>query len=500
VSKTRSTSGAVDGTSQPVDVLVAISRDGAARLGTQIEGQLRAAVRSGSLQPGVRLPSTRDLARELAISRRVVVEAYAQLAAEGYLVLRQGARPTVARLPLGAAGGDDPVPAAVRHRYDFRLSRPDVSAFPRSAWLRSLRDALATISDSELGYGDARGVERLRTALSAYLGRVRGVVSDPSQLLVTCGSMEGQGLVFRVLAAQGARRIAFEDPCLPDHRRVAERAGLEPVPIEVDRAGIRVDELRRADVSAVVLTPAHQHPTGAVLSGERRAALLDWLRETDAIAIEDDYDAEFRYDRAAIGSLQGLDPERIVYAGTASKTLAPGLRLGWLVAPRRLVAPLHEEKLMLDRGNARIEQLAFADFLDRGEYDRHLRRMRSRYRRRRDALVAALGRELPEAEIDGIAAGLHATVRLPAGDDEQAILAEGARRRLGLAALGDFRAACRDEPATLLLGYGQLPEPAIAAGVAELGEAVRAARQASGGRRSGKRGSPSSGISSQDAA
>jgi GntR family transcriptional regulator / MocR family aminotransferase len=224
-----------------------------------------------------------------------------------------------------------------------------------------------------------------------------------------------------------------------------------------------VDELPPAD--AVVVTPAHQHPTGALLSPERRAALAGWLRENDAIAIEDDYDAEFRYDRPAVGALQGLDPEHVVYAGSVSKTLAPALRLGWLVAPARLVERIAAEKTLADRGTSRIDQLAYADFLARGELDRHLRRMRTTYRARRDALIEAISTELPDAEILGIAAGLHATVRLP-HVEEDGLRAEATRRRIAFETMRDYDQ--RDGPATLLLGYAPLPEPTIRAGVREL--------------------------------
>ena len=286
-----------------------------------------------------RVPSTRDLARQLGVSRRVVVDAYAQLAAEGYLSLRQGARPRVsdaAAVASRGAGGGRRRRRRVA-RFDFRPSVPDVSTFPRAAWLRSLRQALATITDADLGYGDPRGVEVLRSALADYLGRVRGVVADPEHIVVTNGYTQGLGLVCHALAAAGAKRIALEDPSNPEDGLVAARAGLEPVLIGVDEAGTRVDELEHADADAVVLTPAHQHPTGVVLTGERRTALLAWLRASDAIAIEDDYDAEYRYDRAAIGALQGLDPDRVIYAGSASKTLAPALRIGWLVVPPSLL-------------------------------------------------------------------------------------------------------------------------------------------------------------------
>jgi GntR family transcriptional regulator / MocR family aminotransferase len=460
-------------TSQPLDLLLSVSRDGDRTLGAQIEEQLRGAIRDGALKAGARVPSTRDLARQLGVSRRIAVDAYAQLAAEGYLVLRQGARPRVsdaAPVAAATAAGLEPPPPP---RFDFRPSTPDVSTFPRAAWLRSLREALGTMTDADLHYGDPRGVEVLRSALADYLGRVRGVVAEPARVLVTCGYTQGLDIVCRALAAGGAKRIAVEDPSNVEQQWTIARAGLEPVLVAVDDRGIRTDELERVDADAVVVAPAHQHPTGAVLSGKRRTALLSWLRARDAIAIEDDYDAEYRYDRAAIGALHGLDPDRVVYAGSASKTLAPALRLGWLVVPPRLLDAITHEKLLADMGTARIEQFAFADFLTRGELDRHLRRMRARSRPRREALVAALAGELPEATVQGIAAGLHATVQLPRGD-EQAIREEAARRRIRFNTMTDYQPHASGPP-TLMLGYANVPEPAIRSGVRELAAAVRAA-------------------------
>jgi GntR family transcriptional regulator/MocR family aminotransferase len=467
----------MDETSQPIELLLSVTRDGSRTLGAQIEGALRRAIREQALKAGARVPSTRDLARQLGVSRRVVVDAYAQLAAEGYLVLRQGAHPRVSEAAV-PGGGAPPEPArpAPLPRFDFRPRAPDVSSFPRTAWLRSLREALAAITTADLGYGDPRGVEALRSALADYLGRVRGVVAPPARVVVTSGYSQGQGIVCRALAARGARRIAFENPSHPEQRRIAARAGLEIVPVAVDEAGIRVAELERADADVVVLTPAHQHPTGAVLAGDRRTAVLAWLRARGAIAIEDDYDAEYRYDRAAVGALQGLEPDRIVYAGSASKTLAPALRLGWLVVPPSLLDAVTDEKDLADCGTARIEQHAFADFLARGELDRHLRRMRARYRRRRDLLVAALADALPEATVRGIAAGLHATVQLPGGYDEQAIRRQARRRGIDLTTMRDFWIQPGGGPPTLLLGYAQIAEHAIPAGVRELAEVARAAR------------------------
>lgn len=461
-----------------IDVLLSVRRDGSRPLGAQVEDQLRQGIRRGTLRAGTGLPSTRDLARQIGVSRRVVVDAYAQLAAEGYLTVRQGARPRVSDTPAGsdAAAPVAPPAPAPPPRFDFRPRAPDVSSFPRTAWLRSVRAALATMTDADLGYGDPRGVDVLRAALADHLGRVRGVVADPAHVVVTSGFSQGQGIVCRALVAHGARRIAFEDPSHPEQRRIAAAAGLEVVPVAVDHDGIRVDELRRAGVDAVALTPAHQHPTGAVLSGERRTALLGWLRESGAVAIEDDYDAEYRYDRAAVGALQGLEPGQVVHAGSASKTLAPALRLGWLVVPGRLLDAVTDEKDLADCGTARIDQHAFADLLARGELDRHLRRMRTRYRRRRDLLVAALAEALPEATVRGIAAGLHATVELPADDDERAILGEAHARGIDLTTMGPFWSAAATGPPTLLLGYGQIAEHAIPTAVRELAAAVHASR------------------------
>ena len=456
-------------TSQPVELLLSVSRDAPGTLGAQIEEALRRAIREGTLRAGAQVPSTRDLARQLGVSRRIAVDAYSQLAAEGYLMLRQGARPRVSEAAAAAGAAPDPAPrVAPPPRFDFTPSVPDVSAFPRAAWLRSLREATGAITDRDLGYGDMQGIEPLRRALADYLGRVRGVVGGPDRVVVTSGYQQGLGVVCQALAARGARRVEVEDPSNRYQLEIARRAGLETVPAPVDDAGIDVAAIGRAD--AVIVTPAHQHPTGALLSAERRAALCAWLREHEAIAIEDDYDAEYRYDRAAVGALQGLEPERVVYAGSASKTLAPALRLGWLVVPAALVDAVRAEKTLADRGTARIEQLAFADFLGRGELDRHLRRMRLRYRARRDALIAALAAELPEAEVVGIAAGLHVTARLPGGD-EDALRAEMARRRIALETMRDYRPD-DDGPLTLLLGYGQLPEASIRAGVRELAAAL----------------------------
>jgi GntR family transcriptional regulator/MocR family aminotransferase len=465
-------------TSRPLDILVSVDRESPSTFGRQIEDQLRNAIRDLTLRPGVRLPSTRDLARELGVSRPIVVDAYAQLAGEGYLQLRPGARPLV----TGCAGPCQP-PTTQRAdpilapRYDFRPGTPDLSTFPRSAWLRSVREALAGMRDADFGYTDRHGSEVFRLALRDYLGRVRGVTTNAEQVVITSGWVQGRTLLCHALVSLGAQRLAIEDPCHEEVRVSAASAGLELVPVPVDGEGLRVDALEWADVDAVLVTPAHQYPTGAVMSGARRGALLEWLRRREAIAIEDDYDAEFRYDRAPVGALQGMDPERIVYAGTASKTLAPALRLGWLVVPSRLLGAVQQQQRLVDFGVSRIEQHAFADFLSRGELDRHLRRMRVRYRARRDALVEALTDELPEVRVHGIRAGLHVTVQLRAGDRGRVIRGEAERRGVALTALSDYYLDRTNDSSKLLLGYGRISEAAIPVAVRELAAAVRATRR-----------------------
>jgi GntR family transcriptional regulator / MocR family aminotransferase len=424
------------------------------------------------------------------VSRGVVVEAYAQLAAEGYLVARQGA-PT--RVSEAASPGPGATPAAAGERpprYDFRTGRPDVSLFPRNAWLASLRRALRDAPDARLDYGDPRGAPELRGALTHYLGRVRGVACDPERVVVTSGMAQGMALFARALRAGGARRIAMEDPSSAPGRGQLASNGLEIVPIPVDHDGLRVERLPEADaaagdrdaapdgpgpwvdpVGAVMITPAHQFPLGVVLAPERRAALLDWAAHTGAVVLEDDYDAEYRYDRQPVGAVQGLAPDLVAYAGSTSKTLAPGLRLGWLVVPDHLLDAVTAAKESDDLGTPVVEQLALADFLERGELDRHLRRTRAIYRARRDALVDALERLLPGCPPAGVAAGLHLVVHLPAGSDEQAVLDSARSRGLGVSGISEHRV--EPGPPALLLGYGRLPEPAVEPAVRLLADSLR---------------------------
>ena len=455
------------------DVLIELDRAAPIALHRQIEASIRDGIRTGRLTRGTALPPTRRLAAELGISRGVVIEAYQQLVAEGYLTSRAGGYTRVAIAPERAAESALAArPGAPE--IDFCPCRADGSMFPRAAWLRSVKRVLAT---ADFGYVRSSGVPALHDALAQYLNRVRGTSVQPGDIVVCNGYAQGIALVIHVLAASGARRLAVEDPCADDDAvPVARAAGLEVVGVPVGADGIRVEALDGVDADALVLTPSHQWPTGGVLSARSRAAVVRWAGERGALIVEDDYDAEYRYDRAPVGALQGLAPERVVYAGTASKTLAPGLRLGWLVVPPQLRERVAEAKSLADRGSPVLDQLAFADFLERGEFDRHLRRTRPVYRRRRDALLAALRAELPDFEPAGIAAGLHLVAYLPGDLDEAPLIEAAARRGVAAYGLAQYRVAHPGRPG-LLFGYATLHESELARGVRVMAEVVRDLRR-----------------------
>jgi GntR family transcriptional regulator / MocR family aminotransferase len=445
-------------------------------LRAQLEQELRSAIRAGQLRPGNEVPSSRVLAQDLGLSRGLVVEAYEQLLAEGYLTARRGSATTVAahRPHVERSGPVETAPAAPP-RYDFRPGVPDVSMFPRRAWVSSVRRVVNSADSAAFAYPDVRGPAAIRNALSEYLNRVRGTVARADRVLTCNGFTQGFRLVCQVLRERGVKSVAVEDPAHRAHHQSVRDAGLKTLPIAVDVRGLVVEQLKRTDAEAVLLTPAHQFPTGAVLAPERRAALLEWAAARRAWVVEDDYDAEYRYDREPIGSLQGVAPERVVYIGTASKTLAPALRLAWMVLPMELVAAVTQAKRQDDLGSPSLQQLAFADFLERGELDRHLRKMRLHYQRRRDALIAALRAHLPRLRVSGIAAGLHLMLELDAGADEKAIIAAAAAQSVGVYAVGAYRARAKRGPG-LILGYGATSEATIAEGIKRLGSALAGPR------------------------
>ncbi|MEU6705522.1 PLP-dependent aminotransferase family protein [Streptomyces wuyuanensis] len=407
------------------------------RLRAGLIDALREAVRTGRLAPGARLPASRSLAADLGVSRNTVVEAYAELVAEGLLSAQQGSGTRVAaRVEPRGAAPDTPRTRPARHRptYAMQPGSPDLSHFPRTQWLTAARRALTAAPHDALGYGDARGRVELRTALADYLARARGVYAEPDRIVVCSGFHHGLALMAQALKARRVRAVAVEAYGLDLYRDLLTNAGLHTPPLYVDEHGARTDDLARLrGVGAVLMTPAHQYPTGVALSPGRRTRAVDWARATGGLILEDDYDGEFRYDRHPVGALQGLDPQRVVYFGSVSKSLAPGVRLGWMVLPEKLVPEIVIAKGYGDYMSSTLEQLTLAEFINSGAYDRHVRSMRQRYRRRRDQLVEALRRSAPGVRVAGMAAGLQTVVDLPCGTEGSVVLAAG---REGLAVSG----------------------------------------------------------------
>jgi GntR family transcriptional regulator/MocR family aminotransferase len=470
---------AIDGT-RPWELLLALEPGADGTLRRQLEARLRDAVRSGALPGGARLPSTRTLAAQLGVSRGVVIDAYDQLAHEGVVELRPRAAPRIAPgLDDRRDAPDAPAPDA-GPRYDFSATSPDLTLFPRTAWRRALDQALVALPDSALDYGDPRGALELRVQLSRYLGRVRGVIAPPESIMVVNGFTQALDLVIRLLAAGGARAVAVEDPCLEDEPIACARAGLDVIALPVDEDGAQIAALVDQDADVAIVAPSHQYPTGTVLAPERRRALLDWARAGERLVLEDDYDAEFRYDRRPVGALQAMAPDRVVYMGTASKTFAPALRLGWLVVPPELVQPLTELKWFVDGGSPALTQHAYATLLRDGTVDRHLQRTRAHYRARRDRLVQELTARFPDGSIGGIAAGLHLVLAPGFALDPDRLQAAAAehdiRVELVAAHAHHPRLAQDAGRAGLVLGYGTIPTAAIPAAVTALESVVRAAR------------------------
>jgi len=460
-----------------VDLHLDLASSGSRR--ASLERALRDAIRSGRLAPHTRLPSTRTLAAELGLARGTVAAAYDQLVAEGFLTARTGSGTTVAALAHSAPPSTRRMSEPAAPRFDLRPGSPDVSLFPVNDWLRSLRRALARVPVAAYDYGDPCGHIELRRALAEYLGRARGVLAAPDRIVVTSGSVQALALLARVIAESGEPVIAMEDPGLAYHREVVCHAGAQVTALPVDDRGARTDLLSTSEFSevrAVVVTPAHQYPVGVTLHPQRRLALTAWARERGGIVIEDDYDGEFRYDRQPVGALQGMAPEHVAYLGSASKTVAPGLRLAWLVLPEHLVQPVARAKRLTDLHTETIGQLALAEFITSHGYDRHIRACRSRYRRRRDLLVARFGATFGrQYALHGIAAGLHGMVTLPPeGPTEAEVLAAASARGLAVGELGShWHEPGEHHRQAIIVGYGTSGDASFAAALDTLVRTLR---------------------------
>jgi GntR family transcriptional regulator / MocR family aminotransferase len=466
-------------------LLVRLDRSASEPLRAQLEASLREAIRGGRLRAGERLPSSRELARALGVSRGMVQECYGQLLAEGYLTSRTGSATRVADIS-GQHAGDQPAagPAVAPPASspgpllaDFQPGVPDLSSFPRTDWAWAVKQACTQAASADLGYGDPRGSSVLREVLAGYLRRVRAAAASPARITICTGFAQGINLVLRALVRQGdVMCVAFEDPGYGSAQadetvRAVLAMGIGVTYVPVDEQGLVVGELAASRAQAVVVTPAHQSPTGVVLSPARRQALIDWARRGGGYVIEDDYDSEFRYDKEPVGALQGLAPDQVFLLGTTSKALAPAVRLGWVHAPSRLSAAVAAEKEMSDRGSCTLDQLALATLLTTGRYDRHLRRMRTVYAARRTALTDAFARHAPRVQLTGLAAGFQAVAALPAGADETAVIAAARDRRVGLYGIGGYRGHPDiAAPAALVMGFGNVRERAIEPAIAAVAD------------------------------
>ena len=462
-----------------------LDRDAGA-LGAQIQDQVRAAVREGRLRADERLPSTRRLAADLGVSRGTVVDAYEQLIAEGYLRSTVGSGTTAASGPGEAAASRSapsiaPAPAVA----DFEYGIPDLRSVPLADWRWALVEAIRRLRVADLGDGDPAGSMHLREVVAAYHRRVRAGAAVAADTVVVAGFREGLSLAFAALKRHGIADVALEDPGPYEHEALVRRAGLAAVPVPVDADGIDVAVLSRSGARAVLLTPAHQCPTGVVLTPSRRRRLIEWAEQVNGVVLEDDYDAEFRYDRQPVGSLQGLAPGRVIALGSVSKTLAPALRLGWVLAPRRFVADIADEKRLRSRAAPAVDQEALALLIETGRYDRHLRRMRDVYRRRRDALVDEVERIFGPGGLQGSVAGCHTLLRLPAGASEQEVVTEAAAGGVRVHGLARYRfpaQADADRPSApaLVIGFGNVDEERIRRGIQVIAAVVRRAGRADG--------------------
>ena len=441
------------------------------RVRESLERALRDAVRSGRLPSGTLLPPSRALAADLGVARATVVDAYGQLVAEGWLDARQGSGTRVAAVGAPEPGRHrDRVASPANTPYDFRAGRPDVSSFPRTEWVSAVRQVLLEMPASALDYGDPRGRPELRAALAAYLGRARGVRADPEAVVVCSGYAEALWLVGRALHDVGVRDVAVEAFGHAQHRAVLADTGQRLHPLDVDDEGAVVDGW--GDVGAAVLTPAHQFPLGWALSPRRRAEVLRWADDADGFVVEDDYDAEFRYDRRAVGALQPVAPGHVIHAGTTSKTLAPAVRLSWLVLPEPLVDPVVERRRLLGQQVPAIDQLALAHLITTTRYDRHVRRSRLTYARRRAQLVGELARHAPESRAIGLPAGLHSVVELAPGDSEGDAIARARSRGVAVEGLATYSWVPGSAPPSLVVGWAAPPPHMWTSGLRRLCRAL----------------------------
>jgi GntR family transcriptional regulator / MocR family aminotransferase len=464
------------------DTLLDLSATRPGPLHMRLAAAIRSAIRDGRLPMGAALPPSRMLAADLGVSRWTVTEAYGQLITEGYLTGKTG---SATRVTWSPRPGDEPrtdparrLPAPTARPssaagFDLASCTPDLRAFPRRRWVEAIAAAAETAPFDRLSYSEPGGLPELRAVLAEHLNRSRGAAAEPGTISIVMGAGQGMSRLCRALLAAGHTAIGMENPGSPRLFQAAQEAGLELAPLPVDGDGLVVDALDgQPGLRAVCVGAARQIALGSPLAPRRRPALVAWARRVDGLIIEDDYLSEFSYDRPAPPVMQGTAKDRVALLGSMSQALGPTVGIGWVVAPRRWVRAVraeHEIQLLPPA----LNQLALVQLMQSGAYDRHLRASRQRYRARRNALLDALRRHLPEYRLRGAEAGFELLIELPPGTDETAILRAAARRGIELWSLHDMWLQPEPSEPGLLIGYGNIKDTAIDAAVAALAEVIR---------------------------
>lgn len=456
-----------------------VDRTNSKTLTQQVYEQLRQYILNGDLKTDEKLPSTRELANSLGISRNIVLEVYDQLGAEGYLIVRPKSGSFVApgslflkNKPHLQVKQSELFTMDHQDMIDFKAATPAMDHFPRKIWGRLAKDICYDSPDTIFGYQSAEGLPALREEISRYIYRTRGVVSEPHQVMITSGATQALSLITELLIKNN-KFVAVEDPVTDEMRTIFSYAGASLCPIPVDEKGINPDRLSQENPPAFIFVlPSHQFPMGVTLTIQRRIQLIEYAREHNCYIVEDDYDSEFTYEGTPVHSVQGLDPGKVIYVGTFSKILSPGLRIGYVVLPQELIEPFKKMKWYTDRHHSSLEQLILTKFMIEGHFDRHIRKMKRIYKQRREALVKSLKKQFPDCVILGHAAGMHLVVEIPRVSIHQSLIEWIQHYGVQVYSVDHYSLVKNIHGNKMVLGYGSLPLEKIEEGVRRLREAI----------------------------
>ncbi|WP_221566593.1 PLP-dependent aminotransferase family protein [Alkalihalobacillus sp. TS-13] len=445
----------------------------------QVYDQISNRILNNEFQAGERLPSSRELATNIGVSRNVVLEAYDQLMIEGYIEVRPGSGTYVSQgSSLLVKKSEQPSLSEDQHivsdlfpsvdSIDFKASNPAMDYFPRSIWGNLTKEVCLQSEDRLFGYNPSQGITELRNVLRRYLSRVRGVNCHPEQIIITTGATQGLYLITKFLTTQN-KKVIIEDPIADEMLPIFQNAGADVLPVPVDERGIVTDSLpTHHDPSFIFVVPSHQFPLGGTLPIQRRIQLIEYAREHNAYIVEDDYDSEFTYEGIPVASMQGLDPENVIYVGTFSKILSPSLRIGYMVLPWGLVRQIRQKKWYLDRHTGTIDQMVLAHFIKEGYLDRHVRRMKGIYKQRRKAMVHSISKHFSNFKIHGKAAGMHLVLELEGVDFTEKLVNRIKDQGVIVYPIKPYAISKRKHKNKIVMGYGSLTEDLIEEGVSRI--------------------------------